>query len=104
MSYVPKSPFILEMCEVIAESMRKKGTWPNCTAEDIHASADRYEQIPSWYWDALADLKRNNYYRSLDEVVNPTEEMYVLIRLEKSKESYVYRKGNWVNVGDTRDL
>lgn len=100
---IPKSPFILEMCEVIAESMRKKGSWPNCTAEDIHASADRYEQIPSWYWDALAYLKRSRYYYSLDEVDNPNEGMYVSIRLDKETVCYQYRNGEWVCTGEFID-
>lgn len=104
MSYVPKSKFIMEMCEVIAESLRKKGTWASCTAEDIHASAKRYEQIPTWYWDALADLKRNNYYHSLDEVENPTEGMFVSIRLDKETVNYEYRKGEWVWAGESSDL
>ncbi|WP_214607609.1 hypothetical protein, partial [Mycobacterium tuberculosis] len=76
MSYVPKSPFVMEMCEVIARHMRATGTWPSCTADDIHKSADRYEQIPGWYWDALAYLKEKNYYYNLEEVTDPKEGMY----------------------------
>lgn len=103
MNYIPKSSFIMEMCEVIARHMRATGTWPNCSGEDIHESADRYEQIPGWYYDALAYLKEKNYYYSLDEVGDPKEGMCVSIRLKGETESYQYHKDKWVFLGQTYD-
>ncbi|WP_211749936.1 hypothetical protein [Paenibacillus sp. Marseille-Q4541] len=101
---VPKTPFIMSMCERIAKMMRQKGVWPDCTAEDIHASADRYEQIPNWNRDALAYLKEGRYYYSLDEVQNPTEGMLVHIRHKGYIMQHVYRSGVWKEIGDIKDM
>ncbi|WDI05023.1 hypothetical protein PUW25_25995 (plasmid) [Paenibacillus urinalis] len=96
---VPKSPFILEMCQDIARHMRAKGVWPDCSAEDIHKSADVYEQIPSWWYDALAYFNERDYYYTLDDVQSPQEGQYVSVRKPGYIDGYQYRNGKWVETG-----
>ncbi|OZB90044.1 hypothetical protein [Paenibacillus sp. XY044] len=93
------SPFMLELCEYIAQHMRAKGVWPDCTGADIANAAEDNDQVTSWYYDALAYFKEKNWYYSLDEVKDPEEFMTVNIRTKGRVDTYWYLGGVWKHAG-----
>lgn len=96
---IPKTKYILWMCEFSARHMRALGRKPDCTAEDIADKAESIDQAASWMYNALAYFKERGFYHSFDEVDDPQEGQHIYIRRKGSVDGYIYRSGEWVDVG-----
>lgn len=77
----------------------------HCTIEELEKELPRLtKEFIGAYYDALAYYKMNNFYESLDDVVDPKEDQLVHIRISSEKRCIQYAwRGKWVYIGDMLD-